>query len=226
MSEAPEEPPIHPTVPTPLQPHNPHPQNTFEGLRDAVRAGFHMTHAVQARAMQAEFEHAVIVQSLLHVLLEKKLLSRDELDAVYPQMQHALAELRSHQLAAGPRMTQPLEGHPEPTGLDCSAHHKDCEAACCTSFSVVLTPEEAASGKYMWDVAFPYRLLTNDAGECVYLDSERRRCTIWADRPIVCRSYDCRDDGRIWSNYQSRMLSVTAMEAKARAAASRRAAAR
>ena len=129
-------------------------------------------------------------------------------------------------MGLGPRMTQPLEGYPEPAGLDCEAHHAECEAACCTSFSVVLTPEEAASGKYMWDVAFPYRLLTNEAGTCVYFDADRRRCTIWADRPIVCRAYDCRSDERIWSNHATRTLSTTAMEAKARAAAARQAAAR
>jgi hypothetical protein len=223
MSDQPSDSPLHPIVPPPLPAHNPHPQNTFEGLRDAVRAGLHMAHTVQARAMQAEFEHAVIVQSLLHVLLEKGIVAREELDTVYPQMQHALAELRTAQHGAGPRMTQPLEGYPEPTGLDCAAHHPTCEAACCTSFSVVLTPEEAASGKYMWDVAFPYRLLTNAAGTCVYLDEDKRRCTIWADRPLVCRSYDCRTDDRIWSDYPTRNLSLAAMEAKARAAAARRA---
>jgi Fe-S-cluster containining protein len=209
-----------PRLEKPLPAHNPNAQNDFEGLRDAIRPALHAIHADHARGMQVEFEQAVIVQTVLHVLMLKGLITREELDQVYPQMQQMMAQLRAQQLT-GPRLSQGLESLRPPVDLDCAAHMDDCGTACCTSFSVVLTPEEAASNKYLWDLAFPYRLLVDEAGTCVYLDRNTRRCTIWNDRPSACRTFDCRTDDRIWSSYQGRQLTADAMAAKARLAAAK-----
>jgi Fe-S-cluster containining protein len=43
-------------------------------------------------------------------------------------------------------------------------------------------------------------------GACAHLDSESRRCTVWAHRPVPCRAFDCRQDGRIWLSYESRIV--------------------
>jgi hypothetical protein len=209
-----------PRLDKPLPAHNPNIQNELDGLRDAIRPALHAIHSDHARGMQVEFEQAVIVQSVLQVLMLKGLVTREELDQVYPQMQQMMAQLRAQQLT-GPRLSQGLEALRDPVDLDCATHLSDCGAACCTSFSVVLTPEEAASNKYLWDLAFPYRLLVDDAGTCVYFNRETHRCTIWNDRPSACRTFDCRRDDRIWSDYPNRGLTEDAMAAKARIAAAK-----
>lgn len=203
-----------------LPAHNPNPQEDLEGLKDAIRPALYAVHSDFARGMQVEFEQAVIVQCVLQILMTKGLIRREELDQVFPAMRKMMAELRSTQLT-GPRLYQTLADVPEPTDLDCQSHHDQCGAACCTSFSVVLTAEEAASNKYLWDLAFPYRLLVDESGTCVYFDRSTLRCTIWADRPAACRTFDCRKDDRIWDDYAQRRVSASAMEAKARAFAAR-----
>jgi hypothetical protein len=214
-------PPLHlPRVDCPLPAVNRHPQETFDGLREALRPALHGIHADQARGLQVEFEQAVIVQAVLQVLMSKGLVTRAELDAVYPAMHQMMVELRSKQLT-GPRLFPGLGTMAEPSDLDCSSHHDVCGAACCSSFNVLLTPEEAASNRYLWDVAHPYRLLTDDDGTCVYFDRDGRRCGIWQDRPSACRAFDCRTDDRVWRDYPNRGLSEAAMAAKARLAAAR-----
>lgn len=213
-----------PKLPEQLPGKNDNPQHELAGLIAALRPALYAVHSDFSRGMQVEFEQAVIVQCVLQILMMKGLIRREELDQVYPQMRKMMAELRTTQLT-GPKLYQSLDGVPEPKDLDCSAHHDACGAACCTSFSVVLTAEEAASGKYLWDIAFPYRLLVDAQGTCVYLDRERLACTIWQDRPAACRTFDCRKDDRIWSDYATRGLSAEAMNAKARMFAARQKAA-
>jgi Fe-S-cluster containining protein len=220
MADEPLPPPHLPRVDGPLPALNPHPQETLDGLRAALRPALHGIHNDHARGLQVEFEQAVIVQAVLQVLMAKGLVTREELDAVYPAMHQMMVDLRARQLS-GPRLFPGLGTLAEPSGLDCAAHHPTCGAACCSSFNVLLTPEEAASHKYLWDLAHPYRLLTDDDGTCVYFDRARLGCSIWQDRPSACRAFDCRKDDRVWQDYPNRGLTEAAMAAKARLAAAR-----
>lgn len=209
-----------PKLPPVLPAHNDNPQQDPTGAIAALRPALYGVHSDFARGMQVEFEQAVIVQCVLQILMTKGLIRREELDQVYPTMRKMMAELRTTQLT-GPNLYQSLADLKEPTDLDCSSHHATCGAACCTSFSVVLTAEEAASNKYLWDIAFPYRLLVDEQGTCVYFDRTSLSCSIWNDRPAACRTFDCRKDDRIWDDYAGRRVSSAAMEAKARMFAAR-----
>lgn len=202
----------------PLPAHNDHAQLHFEGVRDALRSGFTRGHLDTARAQQLEFEQSVVVQCMLQVLMQKGLVKPEELNAALPTVHEEMTKLRSEQYT-GPLLA-PLVGLPD-IDIDCGAHYDTCEAACCTSFHVFLTMEEAQSGKYLWDITVPYKLLSDADECCVYFDRQGRKCTIWQDRPLACRAYDCRSDTRIWSDYPARNLSVTAMEKKAKLAAFR-----
>lgn len=206
------------TIPQPA--YNDNPQLHFETFLPRFMAGLTGLHQDMTRHHQVEFEQAVILQCLLQVLLNKGVIKKEELDSQFPNMAAGLEIVRTKQIT-GPKTAQPREDAVEPHDLDCSAHHAICDAACCTSFNVFLTAEEAASNKYLWDVAMPYRLLVDEDGRCVYFDNITHRCTIWKDRPASCRNFDCRSDDRIWDDYPTRNLSSMMMDSKARQAAAR-----
>ena len=73
-----------------------------------------------------------------------------------------------------------------------------CRAPCCR-LEVVITPAEAASGKWRYTVAGDGAFLlakkspTDD--RCLYLGQDAR-CTIYGDRPGLCGAFDCTGDGR------------------------------
>lgn len=80
-----------------------------------------------------------------------------------------------------------------------------CKAKCCTlSFS--LSTEDLDEGVVRWDYGQPY-LIRQRASDtyCVHNDPTSHGCTVHAYRPRVCRVYDCRDDKRIWSDYEARI---------------------
>ena len=223
VHDAPNERPPAPGFPrltVPYPPFNDNPQLTFEGLLPRLMAGINRLHHDMAQHHRVEFEQAVIVQCLLQVLLTKGVVTKEELDQYFPQMASGLELIRAKQIT-GPHQANPPADAVEPVDLDCSAHHATCAAACCNSFNVFLTEDEAASNKYLWDVAMPYRLLVDDDGTCVYFDRDGYKCSIWKDRPASCRNFDCRTDGRIWESYENRKLSSMMMDSKARQAAAR-----
>lgn len=80
-----------------------------------------------------------------------------------------------------------------------------CKALCCqhAEKQIPLDIEEAkrlpfylgalkVGDQVVRNVAFLHRHPVT--GHCIFL-GERNQCTIWAERPRVCREYDCRTDG-------------------------------
>jgi len=75
---------------------------------------------------------------------------------------------------------------------------------CCTLLSPLLTPEEISSGKYPISLTIPtpeqfaiddeigpiVTMFKNKTGGCAMLIDNR--CSIYEDRPIACRQFDCR----------------------------------
>ena len=84
-------------------------------------------------------------------------------------------------------------------GVQCSS----CEAVCCR-LTVVLMPEDRIPG---WlTTRDDHGMETMPKGEdgwCVALDRNTHRCTIYAERPSICRKYamggpSCRDERKRW----------------------------
>jgi len=44
-------------------------------------------------------------------------------------------------------------------------------------------------------------------GYCQHLERNGQRCSIHENRPVPCRGYDCRNDKRIWSDFDKMLLS-------------------
>jgi len=80
-----------------------------------------------------------------------------------------------------------------------------CRARCCT-LSFALSTADLDEGVIRWDYGQPYLIRQRKSdGYCVHCDPNSRSCTVHAQRPRVCRSYDCRSDTRIWIDYEQRI---------------------
>ena len=92
----------------------------------------------------------------------------------------------------------------EQTPIDCDARLSLCHAACCR-LGVPLTRQDVDEGIVQWDRDRPYLNQRQPDGYCVHCDGHSRRCTIYEQRPGLCRTYDCRRDGRIWLDFDRRI---------------------
>jgi Fe-S-cluster containining protein len=80
-----------------------------------------------------------------------------------------------------------------------------CQARCCT-MTFALSTEDLDEGVVRWDYGQPYLIRQRASdGYCVHHDPDHQTCTVHGFRPRVCRSYDCRNDPRVWIDYERRI---------------------
>jgi hypothetical protein len=88
--------------------------------------------------------------------------------------------------------------------IDCGARIPLCGARCC-SFEVALSRQDLEERKLPFVIDKPY-LLPRDPNtkRCACMD-EGGACTAYDVRPATCRTYDCREDLRVWLDYEARI---------------------
>lgn len=88
--------------------------------------------------------------------------------------------------------------------IDCASRLHLCGARCC-SFEVALSPQDIREKVVPWVVDKPYLLPRDpETKRCACMD-DKGACTIYEQRPATCRTYDCREDARVWIDYEARI---------------------
>ncbi len=88
--------------------------------------------------------------------------------------------------------------------IDCAARIPQCRARCCT-MAVTLSAQDVAEGGIPFDIHQPYALPRDPQTQrCVCMNAEGA-CTIYDKRPGACRAYDCRNDARVWIDFDARI---------------------
>lgn len=82
--------------------------------------------------------------------------------------------------------------------IDCAARLALCKAKCCT-LNFALTREEVERGIIRSNPQRPHFIAKNPDGYCTHLDRTTLQCTVWDERPLRCRRYDCRKDPLEWT---------------------------
>ena len=93
-----------------------------------------------------------------------------------------------------------VEGEP----IDCASRLELCQARCC-SFTVTLSRQDLEEGELAWDIDHPYVLRRGANGYCANLGGEDARCQRYEHRPATCRSYTCKNDTRVWIDFEQRI---------------------
>jgi len=87
------------------------------------------------------------------------------------------------------------EGLPD-AKADCEANLKSCRAICCT-FHFALTKEEVQKGHLKHNPSRPFFIARDTDGYCGHIERSTLRCTVWPERPLRCRRYDCKKDPQV-----------------------------
>ncbi len=80
-----------------------------------------------------------------------------------------------------------------------------CGGRCCT-FTFSLSTQDLDEGVIKFDYGQPYMIRQRSSdGSCVHCDPATRACEVHAARPSTCRTYDCRNDKRVWIDFAQRI---------------------
>jgi Fe-S-cluster containining protein len=147
-------------------------------------------------------EAVAYVQALAELLVAKGLITADELEEPLERARAEIAELLM------PRVRLADLGNKYEKGvtaaIDCAALMPLCGARCCT-FRFYLTKQDLDEGVVRWDYGNPYWIRQGPNGYCAHHDFQTGACTIHLARPHVCRQYDCRNDPRVWDDFEKRL---------------------
>lgn len=178
--------------------------------RTEVARGLAYTHNRANGNTSKLLEVASFAYAAIEVLAEKGFISIEELDERKAAVAERLSERFAHDgmgvIRAEPDVDKyAFEGGPGEE-IDCAARVHLCRAACCR-LQFGLTKQDVEEGVVQWEFSRPYMVRRLEDGYCAHLDREQCRCSIYAQRPVACRGYDCRSDSRIWADFDARVPS-------------------
>jgi Fe-S-cluster containining protein len=177
-------------------------------LRREVAEGLRYAHGRANANTSKLIEVTAFAYAAIELLAEKGLLSTDQLDARKTEVSDRLVE-RFRAAGMGAAFQDPELDKYEfknTVVIDCENRVHLCKAACC-HLRFALSRQDVEEGVVEWDFSHPYFIAQDESGCCRHLDQSALRCTIHAQRPLPCRAYDCRNDKRIWADFEARIPS-------------------
>ncbi|HWS90141.1 MAG TPA: YkgJ family cysteine cluster protein [Pyrinomonadaceae bacterium] len=184
-------------------------EEMHDRLRREVEGGLlYCHHRENANTTQA-LEVTAFAYAVIDLLIEKGLLSEEELNERKLEMGRRLVEkfnARGMNVAIQESQVSKyeFEGGAQ---IDCAARLHLCKAACCR-LKFPLSKQDLEEGIVRWDLPRPYLIARREDGYCAHVEGGcGGRCTIYEHRPLPCRAYDCRQDARIWADFENGVVS-------------------
>jgi len=177
-------------------------------LRDEVVGGLLYCHHRENTNTGKTLEVAAFAYGLIELLLEKGLITEEELNERKRQVAQRLVE-KLEDDGTGVMLQQPeidkyaFEGGAQ---IDCENRVKLCRAACCR-LRFALSKQDLEEGVVQWELSRPYLIRRGSDGYCGHFERDSQSCTIYQQRPVPCRAYDCRGDKRIWADFEKKVVS-------------------
>ncbi|MEJ7597635.1 MAG: YkgJ family cysteine cluster protein [Kofleriaceae bacterium] len=168
-----------------------------------VEAGLRFLHVMGMQTKFDVFETSVRVLALLEEMISRgqvDIRSLEERQTRIKQQEMARSEAQATVQVAPAIDKYTMTDLPQ---IDCEARIPLCGGRCCT-LTFPLSFQDLDEGIVKWEYRRPYLIKHRPDGYCVH-STEQRGCNVYANRPSVCRSYDCRHDRRIWIDFENRI---------------------
>lgn len=169
-----------------------------------VPSGLRFNHVVEMQTKQRLAELSASFYALLETMIARGQLPIDEYEQRRQStVQREVQRSRSDALVV-------LNDTPDKYSLanlpqiDCEARLPLCQARCCT-FVFPLSSQDLDERVVRWDYGRPYQIGRRSDGYCVHNQAGTCGCAVYEQRPAICRTYDCRQDARIWLDFEKRI---------------------
>jgi Fe-S-cluster containining protein len=176
-------------------------------LRQEVAEGLFYTHTRLSQSTNKILEASAFLYAAIEVLSDKGLISIQELDERKKSVGERLtAQLKEKGL--GVMLQDPEEDKYAFKGeveIDCESRIPFCHATCCR-LRFALSKQDVYEGLIKWDLGRPYLIAHDNDGYCTHFERGTCHCTVREKRPVPCRGYDCRNDKRIWIDFENKIV--------------------
>lgn len=175
--------------------------------RQEVQDGLAYLHTRVGATAARALESAAFAYALIELLAERGLIDIEELDARKRQVAPRLLKRFEGQDPGVVIQDSPHDKYQAPgeASIACASRLSLCQAVCC-KMVFPLSRQDIDERIIQWDLGRPYVIAKGEDGYCRHLDRACLCCTEHKARPLPCRVYDCRNDPRIWLDFDRRAI--------------------
>jgi hypothetical protein len=180
--------------------------DVLRDLRQQVAEGLLYAHSRLNANTGKTLEAASFLYALIELLSERGFISIEELDERKRVVGQRLAKQFSDKGMGVMLQDSEYDKYTFQGGvkIDCENRIHLCKAACCR-LPFALSKQDVREGIVRWNLGQPYLIDQGKDGSCVHLERGSCQCSIYTHRPVPCRGYDCRNDGRIWLDFEKKL---------------------
>jgi Fe-S-cluster containining protein len=179
-------------------------EESLDSLERQVERGSLFTHTILSRHADRLNKLESLACGMMDVLLAKALVTEDEVLRAAEIVRNEVAASKEAVTSGVALRVDGAESVPV-TPVACAERLHICKAVCC-KLSFALSAPEVESGVIKWDLGEPYYIRHEPGGYCTHLDAGKKCCTIYENRPSVCKKYSCAGDTRIWRDFEKMEL--------------------
>lgn len=172
--------------------------------RDAdLEAGLRFMHVLGMQTKLDVSDTIARVEGLIEELVSRGVISLRGFEERVAKSRAEESERTAKQaaVAVGPSVDKYTLQSPD---VPCAELLPLCKARCCR-LDFPLSFQDLDEGVVRWNYARPYHIRKREDGRCVHGDPTTGACGVYQHRPAICRTYDCRTDTRVWSDYANRV---------------------
>lgn len=170
-----------------------------------IERGMRFNHLMEMQTKERMSDLTTTLYAVVETLITQGVLSVEE----YDKRRASVGKREAERSRAGEYLPV-LSNVPDKYALkelpdiDCDARIPLCKARCCT-LTFPLSEQDLEERVVRWDYGRPYQIGRREDGYCVHNHDQTHGCTVYNFRPGICRSYDCRNDKRIWQDFEQRI---------------------
>lgn len=182
-------------------------QTSSELERQLERSGF-FTHSALSNQAERINEIESFLYGLIDTLIAEGVIDKNAFEKTVKNVRDETLQKQEH-FHAGIAISIDNDEHQENfVPVNCEERLPVCNAVCC-KLNFALSVAEIESGHVKWDLGQPYFIRQIKNGYCTHLKSRKAcvdGCSIYDERPGVCRKYSCAEDKRIWMDFDKMLL--------------------
>ncbi|QHI34915.1 hypothetical protein IMCC3317_02600 [Kordia antarctica] len=172
--------------------------------RQLERSGY-FAHSSLSNQAERINEIESFLYGLIDTLIDDGKVNKEKLEEVVQKVRKETVEHKEHFHAGIAIRVDGKEKKDVFIPVNCDERMHICKGVCC-KLSFALSVDEIEDGKSKWDLGQPYYIRQKSTGYCTHLNENKQCCSIYDDRPKVCRKYSCAGDERIWKNFDKMEL--------------------
>lgn len=181
-------------------------QDDIKKLERQIEHSGYYVHSILSRYAERINQNEAFLFGLIDYLIGRTGLSEEVLTGYVDRVK---AELKKNGELLNAGVAVRVDGANEDINsfvpVNCNERMHICHAVCC-QLNFALTAQEIESGKLKWELGSPYFIRHEKSGSCSHLDPDKKCCSVYHDRPGVCKKYSCAKDDRIWKDFDNMIL--------------------